>query len=384
MYSRLRTKIEDALKPFTLISEKCLGDLLEKDRPVAGVYCAYAPEELIRAAGIYPVVLCGTDEGPIPAAESVLPAALCPLIKSSYGFALSDTCPYFSAADIIIGETTCDGKKKMFEHMAKMKRTHVIQLPYAQNNSDAQDFWFAELVQFQKVLEEVSGVAISPENIQREVDLINTRNEKLMEIAKVMSLPHPVIKGSDILTIMDSRNAALHLKEFNTLLDDFIKVMQEVQKTWDSAQKAPTCKRIIITGCPMGKGSDKVLNLLEELGATIVAQEHCGGLKTICNPVELGEEPLRQLAQHYLALPCACMSPNDNRKKYLLEIGTEFSADAFVDMSLQNCHPYTIEHHSVAGTLENEGYPVLHITTGYSPSDTEQIRVRLEAFLEML
>ena len=60
----------------------------EEEAPVVGLYCGYAPVELIRAMGAVPVSLCASSQRTIPAAEAVLPANLCPLIKSSSGLSV--------------------------------------------------------------------------------------------------------------------------------------------------------------------------------------------------------------------------------------------------------------------------------------------------------
>ena len=99
-----------------------------KGRPVVGIYCGYAPIELIQAMGIVPAVLCAFSNAPITSAETVLPANLCPLIKSSYGFILEGSCPFFALSEAVIAETTCDGKKKMFELAAEIKPMHVMDL----------------------------------------------------------------------------------------------------------------------------------------------------------------------------------------------------------------------------------------------------------------
>ena len=95
-------------------------------RPIVGIYCEFTPRELILAAGGVPVCLCGTSEKTIPAAEVDLPTNLCPLIKSSYGFVVEGTCPHYEMADAVIAETTCDGKKKMFELIAQRRPTHQV------------------------------------------------------------------------------------------------------------------------------------------------------------------------------------------------------------------------------------------------------------------
>ena len=97
--------------------------------------------------------LCATSEEPIPAAENVLPRNLCPLIKASYGFALTDTCPYFYFSDLIVGETTCDGKKKMFELMNDIKETYVMQLP-SKRGEIYEQLWEKEIISLWHKLED--------------------------------------------------------------------------------------------------------------------------------------------------------------------------------------------------------------------------------------
>ncbi len=106
-----------------------------KDRhiPVIGAYCSYFPRELATAMGAVPIGLCSSSEETVKIAETVLPKNVCPLIKSSYGFAVSDRCPYFHFSDLVVGETTCDGKKKMYEMMAEFKDVFIMELPNIQS-----------------------------------------------------------------------------------------------------------------------------------------------------------------------------------------------------------------------------------------------------------
>ena len=127
--------IQDLPEIFEEFGEKKREAFLEikeyKDKgiPVIGMYCAYFPTELAMAVGAIPVGLCSFANETIPAAERDLPKSMCPLVKSSYGFAISDRCPFFHFADLVIGETTCDGKKKMYEYMSDFKDVFVMELP---------------------------------------------------------------------------------------------------------------------------------------------------------------------------------------------------------------------------------------------------------------
>ena len=165
-----------------------------KDRggKVVGIYCSFVPTELIIAAGAVPVSLCATSEEPISAAEAHLPANLCPLIKASYGFALTDTCPYFYFSDFIVGETTCDGKKKMFELLNDLKETYVMQLPSARDEI-ALNMWEQEIYKFWKKLEDFYGISISEEDVKKAIMQKNAERDLILEYLELSKLnPSPI------------------------------------------------------------------------------------------------------------------------------------------------------------------------------------------------
>ena len=107
--------------------------LKDKGIPVIGSYCTYFPKEIAMAMGAATVSLCSTSDETIPAAEKDLPRNLCPLIKSSYGFAKTDKCPFFYFSDVVVGETTCDGKKKMYEYMDDNPAFEMHPVDYTNN-----------------------------------------------------------------------------------------------------------------------------------------------------------------------------------------------------------------------------------------------------------
>jgi len=91
------------------------------------------------------------------------------------------------------------------------------------------------------------------------------------------------------------------------------------------------------------------------------------------------------LAEQYLATPCSVMSPNTGRFDLLADMIRAFSADGVVDLTWQACHTCNIKAFSVKAFIrESFAIPALHLETDYAESDTEQLRVCIEAYLEML
>ena len=347
-------------------------------KKVVGQYCIYSPLEISLAAGAIPVSLCGTKNDSIPVAETVLPRSLCPLIKSSFGFALQDSCPYLAASDIVVGDTTCDGKKKMYELLAAYKPLILLQLPQIQDG-DAKAYWRGQYARLVQRLEHDFSVSITDEKLHDAIVLTNRFRRALKDVLDLgMRRPSP-LNGMDILDICFRASFIPDYELAITLLHD---LAAEIGSAHPSPSKAP---RILLTGVPTGLGSHKVVQLLQDCGAATVCIDNCSCYKKTRMMVDETGDPLTALASRYLETPCAVMSPNPGRSEALRELTAQFAIDAVVDLTWQGCQTYDVESWSVKKFVRDElKLPFLQIVTDYSPADTEQLKVRIEAFLEML
>lgn len=381
-------EVNHLLDGFASLPEQSLVHLEQaKDAgvKVVGVYCIFAPLELIRAAGSLPVGLCGKSQEPIAAAEADLPSNLCPLVKSSYGYALTGTCPFFLASDVVLGETTCDGKKKMYEAMADIKPVHLMHLPHTAGLPHALDYWRAEIERLKAFLQKLTGQEITSEALRREIGLSNRVRRLLVELHRVNAASaRPAVSGGRMLPILEAKNSWPSLEDFAQRLEALIAAVEAYNAAGLGAGPRPP--RVLMTGTPIGKGSDKVLRLIEESGGLVIAMENCTGLKCAWTQVEQeGTDPLEALARHHLALPCSCMTPNQGRYELLEELISLYQVDGVVDLSWHACHTYIIESTPLGRHLGDKlSLPVLHLTTDYSENDEETLRTRVEAFLEML
>ena len=351
----------------------------EQGGKVVGYYCTFFPQELALAAGAVPVGLCGTKEEPISAAEETLPRNLCPLIKSSYGFAVTDKCPFFNFSDLIVGETTCDGKKKMFEFMGEFKPVHVMQLPHMNGNKESFGMWVEELRRLRTRLENELGREIADQALWEAIDLINRETAAAKAVCDLNRQEPPALSGLDLLTVIWSRG-------FNKDKKETIRMLESLRESLAVGGSVAAGKpRVLITGCPIGLGSEKVVSLVEELGGTVVALENCTGYKTLPLQTDTSfDDPIMALADKYLKIPCSCMTPNTGRMELLKGMAADFAADAMIDLTWQACHTYNIESREVSRLCKQAGLPFLQLESDYSASDTESLKVRIQALLEMV
>ncbi|MCW4024050.1 MAG: double-cubane-cluster-containing anaerobic reductase [Candidatus Bathyarchaeota archaeon] len=365
---------------------KELNDSRAAGNKVIGAFCIYAPEELAYAANATVVGLCGGADFSVPDAEAVIPRNLCPLIKSFYGFRLNGTCPYFQSSDLVVGETTCDGKKKVYELLGDLIPTYVIEIPHKPDTQQGKEFWLKEVEAFKAKIEEVTGNKITAEKLKESIQLINEKRKALQRLQNLRAQTPAPISGLDALLIYqisfndDPKRFIAKVNELCDELDERVKNGVGV-----SAKDAP---RLMVSGCPMAIPNWKLHSIAEGLGASIVVEESCVGTRYFTDLVEPKgdsiEELLWAIVEKYSKIPCACFTPNDRRIESIKDLAKQFNVEGVIYYTLQNCHDYNVEAVKVDRAMKAADLPMLKIETDYAFGDSEQIKTRVEAFLEII
>lgn len=346
-------------------------------RPVVGIMCEFTPRELIMAAGGVPVCLCGGALDTIAAAEEHLPANLCPLIKSTYGYHVERSNPFLEMADLIVAETTCDGKKKMYELMGESRPMHVLELPQKIGDDDAFEHWVRELKKFRSQLESRFNTRIADDQVREATRVMNRERSLRRQLAALMKSDRPPLTGRDLLQYKSSISGIpADLQQYERAL--------EVLGTKTGDDDVALRVRVLMTGVPMAHGAERVLELVEDHGGLVVCMENCTGLKPLLDDVdEDAADPIRALAEKYFHLPCSVMTPNDLRLDWIRSLAAEYHPQCIVELIWQACLTYHVESSRVRRLAEEElGVPYLQIETDYSPSDSARIAVRVEALFE--
>lgn len=351
----------------------------DADKPVIGIFCTYFPQELAVAMDAAVVSLCATSDETIPAAEQDLPKNLCPLIKSSYGFGKTDKCPFFFFSDLVVGETTCDGKKKMYEYLGEFKPVHVMELPNCPTEEGVA-MYRKEIIRMKEKLEETFGITITEEDIRRGIRVKNAERDALKRFYALMKEEPTPISGMDLLNAMIATTFNFERDKIPAQMDALI---EKIKKEGGNRKEQP---RILITGCPMGGATLKVVQAVEDNGAVVVCYENCSGVKAVEENVDESiADVYEALARKYVNIGCSVMTPNDNRIALLDRLIDEYQVDGVIDMELQACHTYGIESLRIKRFVNNEKQiPYMSLETDYSQADIGQLSTRVAAFIEML
>ncbi len=351
---------------------------------LAGCHCSYTPQELLDAAGVATVGLCGTSNETIPDAEKVLPKNLCPLIKSTYGFAYSEKCPYTYFSDIIIGETTCDGKKKMYELLNEIKETYVLHLPQSQERPYAKDIWYEEVKLLKAKLEEKFNCTITEEGLRKAAHVRNELRKAHLNMYHLQKLVPPAMKGTEMMIALQQGTFTFDVDQ---QIDNIRKRVTEAKKAYEEGKRpiSASAKRILLTGCPTGGVIQKVGTVIENNGGVIVCLDDCSGERTNRLLVdENAPDILRAISDRYLSINCSVMTSNNGRLENTAQMIKDYQVDGVVEIVLQACHTFNVESFKMARMAEEMGIPYMKLETDYSTADSGQIETRIAAFIEML
>ena len=364
---------------------KEIQDAKAAGQKVVGTFCVFVPEELTLAAGAIQVGLCAGAKAGTEKAETILPRNTCDLIKSFVGFKLARLCPYTESCDLVVGETTCDGKKKAYEAFGEFVNMHVMEVPQCKRPDDRALFR-AELVRYKDALEALTGNRITAESLAAATRTANAKRRALKRLAALRAADPAPISGRDALLVNQI-----------SFYDDPVRFTAKINELCDEIEGRTAARegvapagtpRLLLAGCPMAVPNWKLPYLIESSGAVIVGEESCIGER---NTRDLTDEAptdlaamLDALTDRYMKIDCACFTPNAERLGHIAELAKALKADGVVHYGLLFCQPYAHEALKVGKAMAEAGLPYLAIETDYGMEDAGQLKTRVEAFVETL
>ncbi len=363
-----------------LMDEKAAG------RKVIGSFCVFVPEEIVRAADATLVGLCTGADFAMEEVEKLLPRNTCSLIKSAFGFNLAKVCPYIECADMIVGENTCDGKKKSYETLnALVSNLYVMDLPQVKS-AEGKALLKAEYLRFKKAVEKLTGITIDADKLKKGIEIVNNKRKVIHRLSCLRKANPAPISGLDALLA----NQVYFYDDPVRFTDSVNNICDELEARIEKKEGVvpESAPRILISGCPMAVPNWKLPWIIETAGAVIVGEESCVGERGTRNLTDDSGNTLDKLMEavvdRYFKVDCAIFTPNPDRFDHIVEMVEKYQADGVIHYGLQFCQPYLMEAMLVEKALEAKNIPTLRIDTDYSMEDVGQLKTRVEAFVEMI
>ncbi len=356
--------------------KKQIENCHKQGKKVAVHFCSHVPQEVLEAAGFCAVRLPHVEEF-TDVYPAILPKNVCPIVRSCCAVCEDSS---MDDVDLLITESTCDGKKKMYELLSNQERLYYYQVVQGVERDYAKPLLKSEIRHLIKMLEERFGAIVTEDKLRQACKLLNAERQSLMELFEIQKACPAPVSGLEIYEAFE-RNREIFDREAR---------IEANRKTKEALlAKASEAKhqgaRILITGCPLESVYKKVLRAVEENGGVAVCFENCEAVKTGVRHVDTeAEDLIDALADCYLNTSCAIMEQNRLRFELLERLVGEYQVDGVIDVSLTTCHAYSSEKFKVQRFVENLGIAYLPVETGDADTDAGQLTTRITAFIEMI
>ena len=380
----------DSLAPFLQTLRRVYlemeNPLADQEKPIVGTYCVMAPQELIYAAGAVPVKLCSGSYTAFSIGDDIVPRDACPLVKAVAGFQDMELMPIYRDCSLMAVPITCDCKKKIVELLEKTHDVYPLQVPVSREDEDV-DQYVEELYGFMDRLEELTGREITWDHLAKGMNIVGRSRYELSRFLELKkSMPY-LMKGTHILAVM---NASAYLPAdvwagyMHELNEELTVKVRERQRA--VSRDLP---RIMVTGSPLVFPNMKIPLLIEEMGGILAADETCMGERGMSDPAVVVDKSfdgmIRALANQAVR-PCSCPTFVNNKERIfrIRQMIEDYRIQGVIYHVLRGCLVYDFEYKLIEEELGRMGIPVIRLESDYNEEDVEQLRIRIEAFIELI
>lgn len=380
----------DELRPFLEIVRRVYVDQLPvkpDDRLCIGTFCMMVPQELIYAAGAIPIKLCSGSYTAFFIGDDIVPRDACPLVKAIMGFCKMGTLPVYNDCSLMVLPVTCDCKKKMAGMLSERVDTHIMHVPVGRENDKDFEQCVSEMYLLIDALEKKTGQQITYKSLADSMRMVSHAQYEFSRFLELKREERAFIRGTHVMAMMNSLSY-MHIGQWS---DQLKRLNDELYKRKDEGKYITRANRprILITGSPVVFPNIKVPLLIEEMGGSLVADETCMGERFLYDPTVVVDNSfdgiIRSLANRYVRA-CTCPTFSDNRQRVyrIKQMIQEHRVQGVVYHVLRGCLVYDFEYllmEEMAGEL---GIPIIRVESDYNEEDVEQLRIRIEAFIELI
>lgn len=380
----------EEMMPFFDILDKVYTKMespdIPKDIPMVGTYCAMAPQELIYAAGAQPVKLCSGSYTAFSVGDDIVPRDACPLVKAVEGFQNIGTMPLYRDCKLMVVPITCDCKKKIAGMLSGKQKVAALHVPVNKEDEDIEQY-VEELYLFMGELEDLTGKRISYDSL---AGAIRMTGQAAYELSRFLSLKKKMpylLRGTHSMAMMNAA-AYMNAGEWADQISEVNGILERRVRSKEPFTKRPL-PRVMITGSPIIFPNIKIPLLIEEMGGVVAADETCMGERGMSDPVVPTDESfdglIRALAVRAVR-PCSCPTFADNKQRIyrIRQMIRDYQIEGIVYHVLRGCLVYDFEYKQIEEDIGKLGIPIIRLETDYNEEDIEQLRIRIEAFIEMI
>jgi len=349
----------------------------ETQGSVVGYFCSYAPEEIIWAAGALPYRILGAG-GSISRADGHLQAYSCSLVRGALDDVLTGKLDFL---DGTVFPHTCDSIQRLsdiWRFNAGLSLHLDLVLPVKLNTKSAEDYMQAVIKKFHRDLEAGLGVEITPQKLSKAIETFNRIRTGLQRLYEIRRDRCGTMNSRDLHAIVKA-SMVMDRNELAEGLSAVVDLLQTQDPETDTSQK-----RLVLTGgiCSM----PEIYQPIEDAGGTVVWDDFCTGSRYFEGTIDPQGNLLTSIGRRYfnrIICPAKhrdCFSRGDS----LLKMVENTRAQGVIFVILKFCDPHAFDFPYIKALLDRAGIRSMLLEIEDQQISEEQLRTRLEAFIELL
>jgi benzoyl-CoA reductase subunit C len=344
---------------------------------VLGYFCTYVPEEILYAADVLPVRILGSHE-PQDVTEAHIFGMYCPFCRDCLAQGLKDRFEYL---DGLMIAQSCLHIRQAYTSWEKHRPTefsYYLNMPHKVESPRARTFLAGELEKFKTAVESWTGKTITDERLRGGIELMNRNRDLMHSMYAARRADPPPMTGVEALQVVLAMQMS-DKHEHNELMESLLPALEN-----RAAPRESSGTRLLIVG---SEDDDlDFFRMVEQVGGTIVTDEHCTGTRYFWNKVELnGETPIEAIANRYCDRPPCPTKDWEERDRigHILSLAREWECSGAIVIQQKFCDPHEADTPAIKKALEGADIPVLFLEFDVTVP-IGQFQIRVEAFLEML
>jgi bzd-type benzoyl-CoA reductase N subunit len=350
----------------------------EEGRGVMGYFCSAIPEEIFTAAGFLPFRIRATGSTGTELSDAHFSNLNCSFVRHCFNVALLGEYDFLDGLVLV---NSCDNLRRIYDHWKQQLPTSFVRImSFPRKAGPPQVDWYQrELGELRSGIEEHFGLEISDSRLWESIRLHNETRRLQRQLYELRKAEHPPISGADTLAVVVA-GTAMPKESYNGMLRGLLAELRDAEGIADYRA------RLMVLGSILD--DPEYLRVIEDQGGLVVTDSTCFGSRIIWKEVgEEGGDPIRALAQHYVADRHSCprtFGEHERRSEFVREMIREFKVDGVIGERLSFCDQWGFAQYSIQNDFREDGIPYLPLEREYILSGVGQLRTRVQAFLEAL
>lgn len=364
------------LKDIAANPKKAMDDYkAETGKGAVGIMPIYAPEEMVHATGYLPMGIWGAQGKTISKARTYLPPFACSIMQQVMELQCEGAYDDLAA---VLFSVPCDTLKCLSQKWKGTSPVIVFTHPQNRGLEAANKFLVKEYELVKAQLEHYLGVTITNAALERSIAIYNENRQVMREFVKVAAEYPQVIDAVSRHAVFKARQFMLKEKHTELVKELIAEVKAMPVQPW-------TGKKVVVAGILLEP--NELLDIFNEFGLAIVDDDLAQESRQIRVDVLDGEEgPLYRMAKAWQQM-YGCSVATDTKKgrgKMLMNKMAQTGADAVIIAQMKFCDPEEWDYPVMYREFEERGVKNLMIEVDQEVTSFEQVKTRLQSFVEMM